>query len=66
MQPRKESSTKASPGLLSDIVPSAEMNSITGVVGPNESTIKQNNNNHRKGPNVDPCPGPKSGLSVVF
>ena len=34
--------------------------------GSMESTIKQKTNNHRRGPAVEPCPGPNNGVVGVL
>jgi hypothetical protein len=31
-----------------------------------ELTIRMKHSNHKNGPKVDPCPGPKSSESCVF
>ncbi len=66
VQPRKESSMKASPGLLSWMLLLAELKSIMGVDVPRASAIKQNKSNHRNGLRVEPCPGPKRGTASEF
>jgi hypothetical protein len=64
--PRNESSTKAFPRLDIVIPLLADEKLILGVDTPRASTIKQNKSSHRKGPMVEPCPGPNNGTASVF
>ncbi len=57
MHPKKESSTKASPGLFMVVELSTELYIIVGI-DPKVSIIKQKRRSHRKGPRVEPCPEP--------
>lgn len=53
---------KASLDLHIDWIPSTYLKSIAGLSGPIESTIRQKSSSHKKGPRVDPCPGPNDEL----
>ena len=66
VQPREVSSTKASPVSIDLTALLAESKVVRASRGLNEFTISVNKSNHRKGPKVEPCPGPNSGHSGVF
>jgi hypothetical protein len=62
VQPKREIPMKASLDLRIDWVPSTYLDSIAGLSGPIESIIRKKSSIHKKGPRVDPCPGPNDEL----
>jgi hypothetical protein len=46
--------------------PVTDANVADGVFGSREVTIRENRRSHKKGPKVEPCPGPNRGTSVVL
>ncbi len=66
MQPSEVSSTNASPVSTDLTVRSTERRVVRLSNGLKVFTIKVNRSNHKKGPSVEPCPGPNNGHSGVF
>lgn len=66
VQPSAVSSIKESPKWWSYLVPSTEMWWRPGALGVKEDTIRIKHKSHKKGPKVEPWPGPYSKASAVF
>jgi hypothetical protein len=64
VHPREVSSTNASPVSLDDMDLCAKITVVLAITGLRELTIIVNNNSHRKGPIMDPWPGPNRGHSM--
>ncbi len=64
VQPKEVSSTKASPVSLDVIDLCSDTTVVRASIGLRELTIIVNSSNQRKGPIVDPWPGPNRGQSI--
>ena len=64
--PREVSSTNAEPMVDTVCCEETDVKVAVASRGSMESTIRQKTNNHRRGPAVEPCPGPNNGVVGVL